>query len=164
MRRHAVDLAVLFVLSTAVCGYLALATPAYRTEVLHAYLLVLGALFMIALVSSTGDALPRHGSGDLERALAERNVPDHPVPELERVQREVTLSITSAYDLHHRLLPELREIARTRLERRGLTFTPEHLGRWWELLRPDRPAPEDHFGRGIAEADLRALVDDLEKI
>ena len=46
MRRHAVDLAVLFVLSTAVCGYLALATPAYRTEVLHAYLLVLGALFM----------------------------------------------------------------------------------------------------------------------
>jgi hypothetical protein len=51
-----------------------------------------------------------------------------------------------------------------RLERRGQSLAPEHVGRWWDLLRPDRPAPDDHFGPGIAEADLRALVDDLERI
>jgi hypothetical protein len=164
MRRHAVDLAVLFVLSSAVCAYLALAAPGIRSEVLHAYLLVLGGLFMIALVSATGNTLPRHGVGDLERALAERNVPDKPLLELERVEREVALSMASAYDLHHRLLPELREVAQMRLERRGQSLAPEHVGRWWDLLRPDRPAPNDHFGPGIAEADLRALVDDLERI
>ena len=48
----------------------------------------------------------------------------------------------SAYDLHFRLLPHLREIAQARLERAGRTPGPDTLGRWWELLRPDRPAPE----------------------
>ena len=82
----------------------------------------------------------------------------------ERVQREVTLSMTSAYDLHHRLLPELREIARTRLERRGLSFAQEHLGRWWDLLRPDRPAPEDRHGPGASLADIGTAIARLEQV
>ena len=41
---------------------------------------------------------------------------------------------------------------------------PETLGRWWELLRPDREATADRFAPGIRERDLRALVDDLEKM
>jgi len=80
------------------------------------------------------------------------------------MQREVTLASSSAHDLHFRLLPDLREIATARLERRGLALAPEHLGRWWELLRPDRAPPEDRFAKGISAADLRALIDDLERI
>jgi hypothetical protein len=164
MRRHVVDLAVLFVLATVVCAYLALLQPGIRTEVLHAYVLVLGALFMFAVVTATSEAAPRRTSGELERALAERSAPEQRVPELERAERVVTLSVASAYDFHHRLAPQLREIAEARLERRGLQLAPDHLGRWWDLLRPDRPPPGEHFEHGISQADLRALVDDLERL
>ena len=76
----------------------------------------------------------------------------------------MTLATASAYDLHFRLLPHLREIAQARLERAGADAGPETLGRWWELLRPDRPAPDDRFAPGIREAELRALVADLERM
>jgi hypothetical protein len=76
----------------------------------------------------------------------------------------VTLATATAYDLHFRLLPHLREIAQCRLERGGKTSGPDTLGRWWELLRPDRPEPEDRFAPGIKAAELRALVSDLERM
>ncbi len=80
------------------------------------------------------------------------------------MEREVTLGAGAAYDLHHRLLPTLREIAWARLERSGRAPGPETLGRWWELLRPDREPPSDRFGPGMKERDLRELVDDLQKM
>lgn len=164
MRRHALDLIVMFVLASVVCAYLALAAPGIRRETLHAYVLALGALVMIGLVTATSESLPRREKGDFERALGERAGSDRRLPELERTERVVTLGISSAYDLHHRLLPQLRECAEVRLERRGLTLAPEHVGRWWSLLRPDRPLPEEHFAHGIRVDELRALVDDLERI
>ena len=63
-----------------------------------------------------------------------------------------------------RLLPHLREIAQCRLERTGRTSSPETLGRWWELLRPDRAEPDDRFAPGIPPGELRALVADLERM
>jgi hypothetical protein len=164
VRRHALDLIVLFVLASAVCGYVALAAPGVRSEALHAYVLALGALVMLGLVTATGESLPRSEHGDFERALAERATAERRLPELERSEREVTLGISSAYDLHHRLLPHLRECAQARLERRGLALAPEHTGRWWPLLRPDRPPPDEHFAHGIRVDELRALVDDIERI
>jgi hypothetical protein len=164
VRRHALDLIVLFVLASVVCGYVALAAPGVRSEALHAYVLALGALAMVALVSATSESLPRSERGEFERALGEGSGPERRLPELERTEREVTLGISSAYDLHHRLLPHLRECAQARLERRGLALAPEHVGRWWPLLRPDRPPPEEHFAHGIRVEELRALVDDLERI
>ena len=81
-----------------------------------------------------------------------------------RHQREVTLGTASAYDLHHRLLPQLRQIADARLERGGRVASPETLGRWWELLRPDRPTPDDRYAPGISQSELRALVADLQRL
>ncbi|HVW89024.1 MAG TPA: hypothetical protein VHC01_06110, partial [Gaiellaceae bacterium] len=89
---------------------------------------------------------------------------DEPVRDLERMQRIVTLSVANAQDLHARLLPVLRDIAAARLERVGKRPSEETLGPWWELLRPDRPAPLERFERGIAEPELRALVADLERM
>ena len=76
----------------------------------------------------------------------------------------MTLATASAYDLHFRLLPHLREIAQAGSSAAARTPGPETLGRWWDLLRPDRPAPDDRFAQGHQRAELRALVADLERM
>ena len=164
MRKHWLDVAILFVLSTGACLYVSLQIPGDRRIALHAYLLFLGALLMLVLVSAVGATVPRAGRSDFRRALGQRTAPPAGVPQLARVEREVTLGIASAWDLHSRLLPHLREIAEARLERSGRRPGPDTLGPWWELLRPDRPEPNERFARGIGEAELRALVADLERL
>jgi hypothetical protein len=164
VRRHLLDLIVLFVFSSLVCGYVALAQPGLRNVTLHVYVFVVGALLMLGLVAAAGDSVPRRSRSELDQALADRNRRTPRLPDVERTEREVTLATASAYDLHYRLLPHLREIAQCRLERTGKAPGPETLGRWWELLRPDRPEPEDRFAPGIKQSELRALVDELERM
>jgi hypothetical protein len=164
MRRHLLDLVVLFVVSSLLCGYVALAQPNVRDVTLRVYVFLLGALLMLGVVAAAGDSVPRRRRSELERALSEPSDREQRVPELERIEREVTLATATAYDLHSRLLPHLREIAQCRLEQAGKTSGPDTLGRWWELLRPDRPEPDDRFAPGIKHAELRALVGDLERM
>jgi hypothetical protein len=164
VRRHLLDLVVLLVLSTLAAGGLLLVDPSIRSVTLHVYVLVLGALAMLALVAAAGDAVPRQRRSQLEAALAAAPRREQAVHELERAQRDVTLACSSAYDLHVRLLPQLREIAEARLERSGRRAGPDTLGRWWELLRPDRELPEDRFGPGIRIDELRALLAELETL
>jgi hypothetical protein len=164
MRRHWLDVAILFVLSSGACLYVSLQVPGVRSVTVHIYLLFLGALLMLVVVSGVTAAAPRARRSDFAAALGERPEPAGPVPQLAKVEREVTLAIGNAYDLHTRLLPHLREIASARLERRGQRPGPETLGRWWELLRADRPEPTERFAPGIAEPELRELVADLESI
>lgn len=164
MRRHWIDVATLFVLSSAACLYVSLQVPGVRSVAVHIYLLFLGALLMLVVVSGVTAAAPRARRSDFAAALDERPGPIGPVPQLAKVEREVTLAIGNAYDLHTRLLPHLRDIATARLERRGQRPGPDTLGRWWELLRPDRPEPQERFARGIAERELRELVADLKRI
>jgi hypothetical protein len=164
VRRHLLDVAILFVLSSGACLYVSLAVPGDRDLAIHVYLLFLGALVMLVVISAVGSAVPRSRRSELTRALDQQPSPPPAVPQLAKVEREVTLALGSAYDLHARLLPHLREIATARLERTGRRPGPDTLGRWWELLRPDRPEPRERFAAGIAEADLRALVADLERL
>jgi hypothetical protein len=164
MRAHRLDLIVLFVLASLGCGFWGLSVPAERSLALHVYVLVLGALLMLGAVTAVGAAVPARRRSELSRALHAREEDPAPVSQLAKLEREVTLAVGNAYDLHARLLPQLREIAVSRLERRGLTLSPTTAGRWWDLLRPDRPEPRDRFAPGIREADLRSLVADLEKM
>jgi len=164
VRKHRLDLAILFVLATLVGAYLALSKPAYQQITIHVYVLVVGGLTMLGIVLATSDTIPRRRGTELDRALDERESRDKPVPELDRIEREVSLATASSYDLHTRLLPHLRAIATARLERRGRSPGPDTLGQWWELLRPDRTAPDDRFSPGLPAADLRRLVDELERI
>jgi hypothetical protein len=164
VRRHALDLAVLFVVATGVCAYVSFGLPADRNVAIHVYVLVVGALAMVGVLSAVGAAVPRRRRSALSEALAEQAVAPKPLSELMRMEREVTLSVGNAYDLHRRLLPQLREIAEARLARSGKQPGPDTLGPWWELLRPDRPEPTDRFAPGISETDLRALVADLQKM
>jgi hypothetical protein len=164
MRKHLLDLVVLFVLISVVALYVALAQPGVRNVTLHAYVLLVGGLVMLGVVAAAGDAVPKRHRSELDRALAEGVGRDRPLQEVERTTREVTLGSATAYDLHMRLLPQLRQIAQARLERSGRPMSPETLGRWWELLRPDRPAPADRHAPGISPSELRDLVSDLERM
>jgi hypothetical protein len=164
MRRHLLDLIILFVFISLVTGYIVAAQPGVRNVTLHAYVFLVGGLLMLGVVAAAGDAVPRRRRSELTAALGETSRPEKRLPEVEKLEREVTLATSSAFDLHFRLLPQLREIAQARLERAGRTPGPETLGRWWDLLRPDRPAPEDRFEKGISESELRALVDDLGRM
>ncbi|HEY6961790.1 MAG TPA: hypothetical protein VI408_07885 [Gaiellaceae bacterium] len=164
MRRHRVDIIVLFVLASAGCAFWAFAVPGQRPLVLHVWVLTVGGLLMLGGVSAVGAAVPPRRRSELSRALSAREAPPQPVSQLAKLEREVTLAVGNAYDLHARLLPQLREIASARLERRGLALAPDTAGRWWDLLRPDRAEPEDRFAPGIRESELRALVADLERM
>jgi hypothetical protein len=162
--RHRIDLIVLFVLLSLGCGAVVAAVPGERSVTFHIYLLLVGALVLTGVLAEIRSAVPRRAQSELTRALNARAPAEPQVPELAKLDREVTLAVGNAYDLHSRLLPQLREIAEARLERSGRRPGPETLGRWWELLRPDRPEPADHFARGIPAEELRALVADLERM
>jgi hypothetical protein len=162
--RHRIDLITYFVLATATLAGVATALPADRRIAVHVYVLVVGALLMTAVVSEFAAALPPGRKSELTRALEATEAPPAAAPELARMERAVTLSVANAYDFHQRLLPQLREIAFARVERSGRRPGPETLGRWWDLLRPDRPEPAERFARGIPEAELRALVADLARM
>jgi uncharacterized membrane protein len=164
VRRHLFDLVVLFLFISIAAIYIALAQPGVRNVTLHAYVLLVGGLIMLGVVAAAGDAVPKRHRSEFDRALGEAARGDRPLHEVERMEREVTLGAATAYDLHVRLVPQLRQIAQARLERTGRVMSPETLGRWWELLRPDRPAPENRHGPGISQNELRALVSDLERM
>lgn len=164
MRRHAIDLIVVLTAATVAAAYLFATDPSWRSIIFRAYVLMLGAFAMLFLISAVGNAIPKRRRSHFELALARSQSAPAKVSDLERVQREVTLAISSAHDLHTRLAPHLREIAQARLERTGRTLSPHTAGRWWDLLRPDREPPADKFARGIPLAELRECLDDLERI
>lgn len=152
------------VTATLVFVAVALALPGDRRIAFHIYILVVGAIVMSAVISAVTGAVPRDRRSQLERALDAKPEPAHEVDELLRMERVVTMGVGSAIDLHVRLLPLLRDIAAARLERQGRRPGPATLGRWWELLRPDREPPADRFAPGIPEAQLRELVADLGRM
>ena len=164
MRRHALDLILIWIGATIVLGYMLLSEPSWRTAIVQIYIVLVGVLVLFALLSATTERVPRERRSPFEAALPRPAPRAKPLQEVERMKREVALACASAYDLHARLVPHLREIADARLERSGKSAGPETLGRWWELLRGDRPEPDDRFAPGIKEAELRALVSDLERL
>ena len=146
--------------------------PVSTTLLVQAYLLVLGAIVLLAFVLTTTRLPDSVGASDFERALRRPQEEPRRPPELARLEREVVLACGSAFYLHFRLRRTLREIARHRLrDRRGLDLdrggpgVEDALGAvGWELLRPDRPEPLDPGGRGLPLAELHGLVERLEKI
>ena len=93
-------------------------------------------------------------------------------PTLARLEHEIALGVAGAFDFHHRLRPRLRHLAhgllatRRRIPLDGDPARARHtLGEeTWELVRADRPPPEDRLGRGLPVADLRRVVESLERI
>jgi hypothetical protein len=142
--------------------------PGRRALSVDLYLLLIAAAAVLTLVRAVAEAAPLTESEPAARLRrsAQR------LPQLERTERAVLLSTSSAFDVHYRLRPILREIAIQRLStRRGLTLEGDPaacrvvLGEQaWELVRPEREPPQLRFGPGIEQAELREVVDALERI
>lgn len=93
-------------------------------------------------------------------------------PDLETLERVVGFAASQAGDVHYRLRPVLRGIAAHRLRvgpgidldgapGRARQLLGDDL---FDLVRADRPAPDDRFGPGMSPEALRALVDRLEGV
>jgi hypothetical protein len=145
-----------------------LAAPGRFELELDVFILAVGGLAVLEVVVVTRQAYPREERSALASAL-EREPPDltRP-PEVERLERELTLATGSAFDLHARLRPTLRDIAATRLATRGkrLDEDGEKLldAELWDLVRPDRPPPTERHAPGITPEALRGVVERLEAL
>jgi hypothetical protein len=91
---------------------------------------------------------------------------------LVHLENEAALGVASSFDLHYRLVPRLRTIAAGLLSSRrriSLAASPDTaraiLGeRAWELVRSDRPSPQDRLAKGIPADELARTVDALEAV
>ena len=161
-----------------VVGAIALAAvsfyaPGRRHVALDAFVLYLGGLGLAAGVRATRAASPDVHEPSLADELDDPLdvLPERPM-ELERLERDVHLSLSTSFYLHYRLRPILREIASTRLlMRHGIELDERPdaaaalLGEpTWSWLQPDVEAPSDRWAPGPPLAELRAVVDTLERI
>ncbi len=142
--------------------------PASVREILAAYVLALAAIVLLLLTRIVHDNEEwERSTSDFERALAPRRVERVRPAELIRAERDLVLANGNAGDLHTKLLPQLRDVATARLADRGLRLTDARdlLGDdAWELLRSDRPAPDDRGQPGLPLKQIAALFDRIEEL
>jgi hypothetical protein len=144
--------------------------PLSTSRALGIWVVVVATLALLLLVRHSRSQAP-HAS-QFEAALRPREATASEPVELLRVERELELGIASAGSAHHRLLPLLRAAAAARLASRHgfeLERRPDAaralLGEEaWELLRPDRPEPQDRFGRGVPRPTVTALIEKVESL
>ncbi len=170
--RRALGYARFPVFVTIVLAVVLLAVPGRAEIALHVYVLVLAAVGLGHLLRLLGNALPERRPSVVDAALRPRARAAVQIPELERIEREVTLGQATAFDLHFRLRPTLRRIASELLQsRRGIDLDHDAaaarraLGdETWQLVRPDREPPAERFAPGIELRRLRDVVARLEAI
>ncbi len=169
MRRIALELGLLAALVFTV---LFVYEPVSTELTLDLVLLTAGGLSLLLLVGSARSAAPPPPARRSAFEAAVRAAPpgDLPPSQLETIGRRVELGVARAADLHFHLRPMLREIAAARLAaRHGYDIDGPRaravLGEeTWEIVRADRPPPEERFGPGIPLAELRLVLDRLERL
>lgn len=163
----------LVVLGSIALGVALFLLPGRREVSADVYVLFLGAVGLALGVHATREASPDVHKPSLAAELDDPlDVPPERPRELERLEREVYLSLGSSFYLHHRMRPVLREIAAHRLLMRhgvDLDAKPEAaaalLGETaWSWLRPDRHEPRDRWATGPPLEELQAVVDAVERI
>ncbi len=171
MRRIVIQAVKVGLAASAALGILAFTSSGLHDVLLDAYLLALGGVLLLALVRTTRAKAPASGLSELERALDRMKTIPRDSGELALV-RDLELSTMSAFHLHVRVRPVLREIAAHRLRKRfgvELESEPERARELigtaaWELVRPHRPPPADRLAHGPPLSHLRAVVDELERV
>lgn len=153
--------------ATLVVLVVLMAAPVDRDLVLRIYALVVGGLALATLSAATGFATRRTKS-EFEAALRRTPVRYVRPEELERLERQVALSIENAADFHFRLRPSLVGAADAAVWRRhGVSLEqaedlmPASL---WAVVRPDCEAPLDRRAAGPPLEDISTLVDEIERI
>jgi hypothetical protein len=159
----------LLVLPTAALGLVLAFSPGRVELALRIYALLLAGATLVVALAALRRAYPRPP----RRRSARRPGGERARPRtLARIEDELALGAASSFDLHHRVRPRLRGIADDLLRaRRGVSLEQEAeraraaLGDTaWELVRPERPPPEDRQARGIPISELRTVVEALERL
>ncbi len=155
-------------LPSAVLAFAIAFVPGRIELAIRVYALVLAGVGLVLMVAALRRAFPpttplRPATG---RPRHTRQAP----ATLTRLEAHAALGVAGAFDLHYRLRPRLRELATELLaSRRGIDLDAEpsrsraRLGEeTWELVREDRPPPEDRLARGIPIRELAPVVESLE--
>jgi hypothetical protein len=169
VRRDLAGAARALVLPTIALLGIAAFVPGRLALGVRIYALVLGGAVVIVLVLALRRAYPRESE---LHATTSRSTRVAPPASLGRIELLSALAVASAFDLHYRLVPRLRTVATGLLSSRrrvSLALDPDGaraiLGEHaWELVRPDRPPPEDRLAAGITSRELARVVDALEAI
>lgn len=172
MTSRAYRLVRLPVLLTLLAIALLPALAGRRELILHVYVLALTAIGLFQLVAVVRAGPRAAGASAFDAALRKRRRSETRLPELTQIEREVALGMTTAFDLHFRLRPNVRRIAGELLaSRRGIRLDTQRaaarraLGKeTWELVRDDRLPPAERFGPGITLERLRTVVASLESL
>jgi len=159
-------------LLTVVLVVLLVALPGRTELVLHVYALAIAAIALSHLVGAVRAAYPGAAESVFDAALRTRARREERLPEFAKVEREVSLGMATAFDLHYRLRPPLRRIAGELLAaRRGIDLdgSPEAARRalgeeTWEIVRADREPPRERYGAGLQLVALRDVVTSLEAL
>jgi hypothetical protein len=150
-----------------------LAVPQLSTSrALAIWVVLVAALVLVVLLRRSRRLGRPEQAPRFDDALRERKPPASQPAELVRMERELLLGSADADHAHRRLLPLLRAAAAARLAaRHGLDLerrpeaARELLGESvWELLRPDRPAPENRHGPGVPPDRIAAVIERVESL
>ena len=161
----------LFLLPSLALLVALLVAPQRATLAIHVWLLVELGLAFLAFMRLVQSLYPRTSSpfdGSLRRA----QVPAERPGSLNRLEREVSMAGSAAFDVHFRLRPVITELATELLSsRRGIDLERDPARARaaigddvWEIVRPDRTQPAERHGSGIGEAELGRVVTALESI
>lgn len=158
------------IMATIWAGLFLVVVPGNAAIVGHVWLVVVLALSLGYALDRLRRTIPRRASAFEAAFVPSRAARARPAS-LARVEREVTLAIGTAFDVHFRLRPLVIPLATGLLLRRGVDpkRRPDEaralLGpELWDLIRPDRPAPDDRTAPGIPLAVAERIVDDLERL
>ncbi len=170
MRRAWRVIQVLLLPSVALLVALLIA-PQRATLEIHVWLLVVLGLAFLAFMRLMQMVYPRVTSPFDASLRRHRRSTERP-GSLSRLEREVSMAGSAAFDVHFRLRPVLTDLAGELLSsRRGIDLESDPvraraaLGNdLWEIVRPDRPQPDERHGSGIGAAELDTVVTALESI
>jgi hypothetical protein len=145
--------------------------PVRAGLVLDLYLVFVGGVALLALVRTTSLAQPGSERSRFDLALRSTKPRAERPPELVRLEQQLALAATTAFDVHYRLRHVVRDVAAERLwarhgvdldtdaERAEALVGPEV----WALVRPDRLPPADPFAPGLGVAGIEAVIAELEE-
>ncbi len=171
MRSALIRAFAIAILPTLALGLALAIAPGRAVLEVRAWLLVVLAIGLLGAIGAIRTAFPG-GPSRFDAGPSGRPAVSQPFPTLARLEREVSMAIGSAYDLHFRLRPTLREVAAgLLLARRGIDLdrqpllAREALGtEAWEIVDPSRPAPDDRRAPGIATPALERVLSSLEAL
>ena len=136
------------------------------------WIVLVTALALLVLTRQSRESSGVESASRFEQALRRQKPRTAQPVELLRMERELLIGVADADHAHRRLLPLLRTAASARLAA-GHGFELEQrpesartlLGEdVWELLRPDRPKPEDRHGPGVPQRRIAAVIERLEAL